>query len=56
MHVHETLENNLKRLRMPAMLDNLNLRLKEAEETNLGYLDLLMLLVQDESTVANPTT
>ena len=48
MHVNETLENNLKRLRMPAMLDNLNIRLKEAEETNLGYLELLMLLVQDE--------
>jgi DNA replication protein DnaC len=48
MHVNGTLENNLKRLRMPAMLENLNLRLKEAEETNLGYLDLLSLLVQDE--------
>jgi len=48
MHVHGTLETNLKRLRMPAMLENLNIRLKEAEETNLGFLELLALLVQDE--------
>lgn len=48
MHLDETLENNLKRLRMPGMLENLNIRLKEAEETQLGYLNFLMLLLQDE--------
>lgn len=44
----EILETNLKRLRMPAVLENLDLRLKEAEETSLGYLDFLSLLIQDE--------
>ena len=48
MHSVDVLENHLRRLRMPAMMENLNLRLREAEEGNLGYLDFLVLLIQDE--------
>lgn len=44
----DVLENHLRRLRMPAVIENLNLRLQEAEEGNLGYLDFLILLIQDE--------
>lgn len=44
----EALESNLRRLRMPAMIDNLDLRLKEAHETNLSCLEFLTMLVQDE--------
>ena len=43
--------NDLKRLRMPGMIENLDLRVKEADERNFGYLEFLQLLVQDE--VAN---
>ena len=44
----DTLKQHLRRLRMPGILDNLNLRIKEAQDTSLGYLDFLILLVQDE--------
>ena len=39
---------DLKRLRLPAMADNLDLRTHEAEEGKLGYLEFETLLVQDE--------
>lgn len=42
------LGTNLKRLKMPAMVNNLDLRLREAKENDLGYIDFLNLLVQDE--------
>ena len=42
------LASNLKRLKMPAMVNNLELRLREANENSLGYLDFLNLLIQDE--------
>lgn len=38
----------LKRLKMPGIVENLNLRLKEAKENKLGYLQFLELLLQDE--------
>lgn len=44
----DVLDNYLRRLRMPALVENLNLRLREAEEGKLGYLDFLFLLIQDE--------
>ena len=44
----QTLEANLRRLRMPGILENLDLRLREAEDGGLGYLDFLILLIQDE--------
>ena len=40
--------NDLKRLRMPGMVENLDLRIKEATERDFGYLDFLQLLLQDE--------
>ena len=42
------LSSDLKRLRLPAMADNLDLRSREAEEAKLGYLEFAALLVQDE--------
>jgi len=42
------LTGDLKRLRLPAMADNLDLRAREAEEAKLGYLEFAALLVQDE--------
>ncbi|MDP3179319.1 MAG: IS21-like element helper ATPase IstB [Spirochaetaceae bacterium] len=42
------LSGDLKRLRLPAMADNLDLRAREAEEAKLGYLEFAALLVQDE--------
>jgi DNA replication protein DnaC len=42
------LAGDLKRLRLPAMADNLDLRTREAEEGKLGYLEFTSLLVQDE--------
>jgi len=38
----------LKRLKLPAIADNLDLRVREAEEGELGYVEFLSLLVQDE--------
>ncbi len=35
-------------MRMPGILENLDLRLREAEDGGLGYLDFLILLIQDE--------
>jgi len=42
------LAGDLKRLKLPAMADNLDLRAREAEEAKLGYLEFTALLVQDE--------
>jgi len=38
----------LKRLRLPAMADNLDMRTSQAEASKLGYLEYTQLLVQDE--------
>lgn len=50
MEMTQHLVSNLKRLRMPAAVDNLELRQREAEERQLGYLEFLSLVVQDEVT------
>ena len=42
------LTGDLRRMRLPAMADNLDLRIREAEEGKLGYLEFTSLLVQDE--------
>ncbi|HPD69695.1 MAG TPA: IS21-like element helper ATPase IstB [Rectinema sp.] len=44
----DDLANELKRLRLPAMADNLDSRCHQAEESKLGYLEFTQLLVQDE--------
>lgn len=38
----------LKRLKLPAIADNLDLRTRQAEEGKLGYLEFASLLIQDE--------
>lgn len=48
------LTNDLRRLRMPGMIDNLDLRIAEATERSFGYLEFFQLLVQDE--IANRET
>ena len=48
MDLHYHLINDLKRLRMPGMIENVDLRIKEATEGNYGYLEFFQLLVQDE--------
>ena len=42
------LEQQLKRLKMPGLAQTLDLRLSEARENNLGYLEFLSLLIEDE--------
>ncbi len=42
------LTNDLKILRVPGMIETLNLRLTEADQGALGSLELLRALVQDE--------
>ncbi len=48
MELRYHLTNDLKRLRMPGMIENLDLRVTEATEGNFGYLEFFQLLVQDE--------
>jgi DNA replication protein DnaC len=48
MEVHHHLEDQLRRLKMPGLLNALELRLAEARENNLGHLEFLSLLIQDE--------
>lgn len=47
------LKQNLRRLRLPGILDNLESRLKQAEDNQLGYLDFLSLVIQDETEQRN---
>lgn len=48
------LTSDLRRLRMPGMIETMDLRIKEATEGNFGYLEFFQLLVQDE--IANRET
>jgi DNA replication protein DnaC len=41
-------QTHLKRLKLPAVMENLETREREARETNLGYIEFLSLLIQDE--------
>lgn len=45
---HE-LESELRRLRMPGAIEHLDERLEQAREQNLGYLEFLALVIQDET-------
>lgn len=45
---NQDLAADLKRLKLPGMADNLDHRVREAEEAKLGYLEFTALLVQDE--------
>ena len=48
MSIHQHLIKNLKWLRLPAMVENLELREREARENSLGYIEFLSLLIQDQ--------
>jgi DNA replication protein DnaC len=48
MDIQYHLSTNLKRLRLPGILENLDIRVQEAKENDLGYVEFLSLLVQDE--------
>lgn len=48
MQIRHQLEEQLKKLRMPGMWQGLDMRVKEAQENDLGYLEFLSLLVGDE--------
>lgn len=48
MELKSELKSQLKRLRLPGMLAVFDLRLKEAEENQSGYLDFFYSLLQDE--------
>ena len=48
MKIDGQLENRLRQLRLTGMLQTLLIRIKQAEESNSGYQDFLMTLIEDE--------
>jgi len=46
--IHQ-LENKMRSLRLNGMLDTLNLRLSQAEKGNIGFIQFLELLLEDET-------
>ncbi len=48
METRQHLETNLKRLKMPGLARSLEIRLAEARENDLGHLEFLSLLIDDE--------
>ena len=48
MEMQHQLRDQLKRLKMPGLWQALDVRLGEAQSNNLGHLEFLSLLVQDE--------
>lgn len=48
MKIDGQIENKLKLLRLTGMLQTLTVRLKQAEDSNCGYLEFLMTLLEDE--------
>lgn len=48
MKIDGQLESKLKELRLTGMLQTLPVRIKQAEESNSGYQDFLMTLLEDE--------
>ena len=48
MKERHQLDSNLKRLKLPGILYSLDLRAKEAQENDLGYIEFLSLLIEDE--------
>ncbi len=49
MEFKHQLVNNLKSLRLSGILESLDERLREASESNLGYLEFLSLVIGDEA-------
>ncbi len=48
MNINGQIEGKLRLLRLTGMLETLPVRLKEAENSNSGYMDFLMSLLEDE--------
>jgi len=48
MNMMPHVSTHLKRLKLPAVMENLETREREARELNLGYVEFLSLLIQDE--------
>jgi DNA replication protein DnaC len=48
MEERKHLETNLKRLKMPGLARALETRIEQARESDLGYLEFLSLLIDDE--------
>ena len=48
MDMYHHVSANLKRLKLPAVSENLEIREREAREHNLGYIEFLSFLFQDE--------
>jgi DNA replication protein DnaC len=48
METYAQIKNNLKALRLGAMYDNIELRIKEAVDSKMSFSDLLLILTQDE--------
>jgi DNA replication protein DnaC len=48
MSMNHHVSANLKRLKLPSVSENLEMREREAREQNLGYIEFLSLLIQDE--------
>ena len=48
MEMHHHLRDQLKRLKMPGLYQALDMRLAESRTNNLGHLEFLSLLIQDE--------
>ena len=48
MEIRHQLEEQLRRLKMPGMWQALDMRLTEARENDLGHVEFLSLLIQDE--------
>jgi DNA replication protein DnaC len=50
MEIRQHLQQELRRLKMPGLVEALDLRLAEARQHSLGHLEFLSLLIQDELT------
>src|SRR5512135_1280739 len=48
MNVSSVLTTRLKTLRLSGILESLDVRLEQARSSNLGYLEFLELVIQDE--------
>ena len=48
MNNRHHLDMNLKRLKLPGMVTNMDIRMQEAGDNDLRYLELFTLLIQDE--------
>lgn len=56
MDTRHHLEERLRSLRLPGILENLDVRTNQAEENHLGYLEYLSFLIQDEYENRNANT